>query len=131
MKTIILFVILTMAFASCDKNDNGILLNVSSSQWYTSTQAGTAGGFCNTKLVISGSTNADKVTVETHGDGVISEQSVLLDSKKNFTKNTVAIAFLHYSDTPPGGTFEMSTVVRAIKGLDTLKVTVKSGTLKY
>jgi hypothetical protein len=67
MKTIFLYVALIFAFASCKKDDTGIVLNISSAQWHTSTN----GGFWNLELILSGSTNADKVKVETHGDGLL------------------------------------------------------------
>ena len=47
-------------------------------------------------LVISGSINADKVTVETHGDGLIGFYDIVLDSKNNFSNDTIGISFTFF-----------------------------------
>jgi len=81
--------------------------------------------------VFSSSTNADKVTVRTYGDGVITDQNIVLDSKKSFNRDTVTVSFTHFSGVPPSGEFERNTIVKAIKGTDTLIVILNSGKLKY
>jgi hypothetical protein len=123
----IVFLLVIMAFASCSKKEdyNPATLNITDSQWYL-TRNNYGGGMVNLKL--EGSTNGDKVTVETHGDGVISDENVKLDSQKNFNIDIV-IAFTVHS--VPVGEFEVSTKVMAYKGMDTLSVPLNSGKLKY
>ena len=126
MKRIIfLFVIIT--FASCsNKEDNSpATLSITNSQWYL-TRTNYGGGMVNLK--IEGSTNGNKVTVRTSGDGVISDENVELDSKKNFNKDVV-ISFT--ATSVPSTEFEVSTKVMAYKGTDTLIVPLNSGKLKY
>jgi len=126
MKRIIfLFVIIT--FASCsNKEDNSpATLSITNSQWYL-TRTNYGGGMVNLK--IEGSTNGNKVTVRTSGDGVISDENVELDSKKNFNKDVV-ISFT--ATSVPSGEFEVNTKVMAYKGIDTLVVPLNSGKLKY
>lgn len=138
-----LLMILSVLLASCIKDGNkgpgaayvdlnGTSLILLNAQWISSTKSySEGGGFWFLSLVLSGSTNADKVTVETYGDGVIGEQNISLDSQKYFSNDTIGISFSHYSTTPPSGEFSMSTTIKACKGLDTLKVTLNSGNLKY
>jgi hypothetical protein len=124
-KIIFLFVII--AFASCSKNEDHspATLNITNSQWYL-TRTNYGGGMVNLK--IEGSTNGDKVTIRTHGDGVNSDENVELDSRKNFNKDVV-ISFT--ATSVPSSEFEVSTKVMAYKGADTLIVTLNSGKLKY
>ena len=124
-RIIILFVII--AFASCSKKEDNIpaTLNITNSQWYL-TRTNYGGGMVNLK--IEGSTNGDKVTIRTHGDGVNSDLNVELDSEKNFYKDVV-ISFT--ATSVPTTEFEVSTKVMAYKGTDTLVVTLNSGILKY
>jgi hypothetical protein len=115
-----------IGFASCSKyEDKATALDITNSQWYL-TRNNYGGGMVNLKL--SGSTNSDKVTIRTFGDGVVSDENVELDSKKNFNKDIV-ISFT--ATSVPGGEFEASTKVMAYKGSDTLVVTLNSGKLKY
>jgi hypothetical protein len=123
MKNII-FLLIIIGFASCLIRDDATL-SISNSQWYL-TRNILGGGEVNLK--ISGSTNGDKVTVRTYGDGVIFDENVELDSKKNFNKD-VGISFT--ATSVPSGEFEMSTKVMAYKGSDTLVVPLNSGKLKY
>ena len=126
MKRIIfLFVIIT--FASCsNKEDNSpATLSITNSQWYL-TRTNYGGGMVNLK--IAGSTNSDKVTIRTYGDGLVSDENVELDSRKNFNKDVV-ISFT--ATSVPSGEFEVNTKVMAYKGIDTLVVPLNSGKLKY
>lgn len=96
--------------------------------WFTTA----LNSFGTVKVVISGSTNADKLTVETYGDGIIGVKDVILDSKKNFANDTTEISFTHFASSGvPNGLFQSTTKIRAIKGTDTLVQTVKSGLLSY
>jgi len=124
-KIIFLFVII--AFACCSKKEDHspATLNITNSQWYL-TRTNYGGGMVN--LNIKGSTNGDKVTFRTHGDGVNSDENVELDSGKNFNKDVV-ISFT--ATSVPSTEFEVSTKVMAYKGTDTLIVPLNSGKLKY
>jgi hypothetical protein len=111
------------------RDSKGTIITITNSLWFTTTTNSKSFGQVN--LSITGSTNADKVSVLTSGDGVIGEQNILLDSKKSFKTDTVVISFSHFSGTPPTTGFERSTVIKAYKGSDTLTVTLNSGKLRY
>lgn len=123
----IVFLLLIMTFASCSKKEDNspATLNITDSRWYL-TRTNYGGGMVNLK--IAGSTNGDKVTVRTYGDGVNSDENVELDSKKNFNKDIV-ISFT--ATSVPSGEFEVTTKVMAYKGMDTLTLPLNSGKLKY
>jgi hypothetical protein len=116
-----------IALASCSKKENNspATLSITNSQWYL-TRTNYGGGMVNLKIV--GSTNGDKVTIRTYGDGVRSDENVELDSKKRFNKDIV-ISFT--ATSVPSGEFEVSTKIMAYKGTDTLTVPLNSGILKY
>lgn len=122
-----IFLLVIIVFASCSKKEDNsdTTLNITNSQWYL-TRTNYGGGMVN--LEIAGSTNSDKVTIRTSGDGVKSDENVELDSKKNFNKDIV-ISFT--ATSVPSGEFEVSTKVMAYKGSDTLVVPLNSGKLKY
>jgi hypothetical protein len=123
----IIFLLSIIALASCSKKENNspATLSITNSQWYL-TRTNYGGGMVNLKIV--GSTNGDKVTIRTYGDGVRSDENVELDSKKRFNKNIV-ISFT--ATSVPSGEFEVSTKIMAYKGTDTLTVPLNSGILKY
>ena len=122
-----IFLLIIIGFASCSKkeDDKDISLSMTTSQWYL-TRTNYGGGMVNLK--IAGSTNSDKVTVRTYGDGVESDENVELDSNKNLNKDVV-ISFT--ATSVPSGEFEVTTKVMAYKGTDTLVVPLNSGKLKY
>jgi hypothetical protein len=123
----IIFLLLIIALASCSKKEDNspATLSITNSQWYL-TKTNYGGGMVNLK--IAGSTNSDKVTVRTYGDGVVSDENVELDSNKNFNKDVV-ISFT--ATSVPIAEFEVTTKVMAYKGTDTLVVPLNSGKLKY
>jgi hypothetical protein len=147
---IVLFLCFILAFVSCSTKDNadltndftqsandstrvysdfkGASLNIINSVWFTTTTNSNSFGQVN--LAISGSTNADKVTVMTYGDGVLYEKNIQLVLSKGFTNDTTWISFTHFSGTLPTTGFEISTIIKAYKGSDTLMVTLNSGKLK-
>ena len=88
-------------------------------------------GYGGVNLSIAGTTNADKVLVQTHGDGLIGFDELILDSNKNFKQDSIGISFNYFSEGKITTTFEMITDILAIKGDDTLVATLKSGLLKY
>ena len=79
-------------------------------------------------MKIEGSTNSDKVTIRTYGDGVVTDENVELDSSKNFNKDVI-ISFT--ATSVPSGEFEVNTKVMAYKSTHTLVVPLNSGKLKY
>lgn len=143
MKKSILTLGLVLLLFSCSKNDDdngftkssdssirnyssekGTTLQLTNSTWFTEKE----GEFGFVSLIISGSTNADKVTVLTIGDGLRMDESILLDANKKFANDTIGISFTHAASNDA---FEPSTQIKAIKGIDTLVVNVKGGLLKY
>lgn len=120
-----LYLVLTvLVFASCSKTEEPVL-NITDTEWYLDRNI-LGGG--SVHLIIEGNTDADKVTVRTSGDGVISDVDVELDSDKYFSKNIV-ISFT--ATTVPEAEFEASTVVKAYKGSAVLSVPLSSGKLQY
>lgn len=111
------------------KDSKGTIITIINSLWFTTTTNSKSFGQVN--MAITGSTNADRVTVLTSGDGVLSEQDILLETDKSFKPDTVGISFSHFSGQPPATVFERSTVIKAYKGSDTLTVTLNSGKLRY
>ena len=107
----------------------GTSLTIKNSVWFTTTTNSNSFGQIN--LAITGSTNVDKVTVMMHGDGVPSEENILMDASKGFKNDTVVISFTHFSGALPTSFIETSTVIKAYRGTDTLKITLNSGKLKY
>ena len=120
----IIFLLVIIGFVSCSKRED-VTLNITNSQWYL-TRNILGGGEVNLKIL--GSTNGDKVTVRTYGDGVIFDENVELDSKKNFNKD-VGISFT--ATSVQSGEFEMSTKVTAYRGNDSTMIPLNSGKLKY
>ena len=72
---------------SCIKNEDPIhedpILNIGSTEWYLE-RINDTGGSVHLKIV--GSTNGDKVTVRTFGDGLISDKSLELNSENSLMK---------------------------------------------
>ena len=116
----IIFLLVIIAFTSCTKKDD-VILHITDSQWYLTNNNYGSG---DVHLKISGSTNGDEVLISLSRNSGI---SLLLDSKKNFNSDIV----INFFATVPGGEFEMSTRVMAIKGSDTLSVPLNSGKLKF
>lgn len=136
-----------MAFVSCTTKDEvstdftrnandstcvyttttGISLTISNSMWFTTTTNSNSFGQVN--LALTGTTNADKISIMTYGDGVSGERGIQLDTSKSFTNDTTVISFTHFSGNIPVTGFETSTILKAYKGLDTLKIKVNSGKL--
>jgi len=124
MKTSMVCLGFIVMLISCTKKDESskVLLNLTKSKWVTSKN----GEFRNTIVILSGTTNADKLTVETYGDGLIDQYPIVLDSKKSFSNDTVGISFQHLGTSPYDSTITVSTKVRAYKGNDTLVVVLSN-----
>jgi hypothetical protein len=121
----IIFLLIIIGFISCSKKEDATL-NITNSQWYLTRNTLIPAGVVNLK--IAGSTNGDKVTVRTYGDGVIFDENVELDSKKDFNAD---IVILFFATSVPSGEFEVNTEIMAYKGSDTLVVPINSGKLEY
>ena len=111
--------------AGISKNENGINLNLTIAQWHL-VQYQNNGG--EVKLNISGSTNADRVTIRSRGDGFISDGELILDANKKFSDD-VQISF--FGTSLPKGIFEESVLIKAYKGNDSLLLTLNSGSLHF
>jgi len=123
MKTYIYFTFLFLALAACSKNDDPTLM-VTRSEW--NLERINNGGAVH--LIIEGSTTADKVTIKTYGDGVISYKNIELDSKKHFSDDVV----ISFSVTSvPTEEFVLSTELKIYKKTNMIAVTLTSGKLKY
>ena len=123
MKTPIYFTFLFLALVSCSKNDDPTLM-VTRSEW--NLERINSGGAVH--LIIEGSTTADKVTIKTYGDGVVSDKNIELDSKKHFSDDVV----ISFSVTSvPTEEFVLSTELKIYKKTNMIAVTLTSGKLKY
>lgn len=127
MKKFLQFLLLVGVSLACSKeaDQNKPAITITNSQWYLD-EFLYGGGTVNLK--ISGSTDGEKLTVRTFGDGVVSDENVELDAHKNFNKDIVIRFFI---TTVPGGEFEVATKVMAFRGADTTVITLNSGKLKY
>ncbi len=123
--------LLLFLVAACKKDDTdgqrvtdkGVYVMLDNSKWYLTRQGN--GGSVSVKL--NGTTNADKVTIVTVGDGLAGEYNLPLSSGK--FNGDVGISFT--ATSVPAGVFHESTVLKAYKGTDTLKLTLNSGDLQY
>jgi len=146
MKNTFILLSMFMILVSCSKNDSkndsdkftkiindsirnysspkGTTLQLTNTTWYTERIY----GFGNLNLIITGSTNADRVTVLTRGDGLLGDYNVTLNSNNEFINDTIGILFTH---APSDDFISTFTEIKAYKDLDTLVVKLKSGQLKY
>jgi hypothetical protein len=111
-------------------NSNKIILNVTKSYWYTSTLQATKLTFGHVNLIVAGETNAEKVTVQTKGDGVIGEYPLKLRNGKFC--DTIQISFtlditLPYNSAP----FYSTTTLKAYLQSDVLETILTSDPLNY
>ena len=143
MRTAILLMSLLFAFTACSKDEdsqdptidypnskvytstNGTMLVLHSAEWYL-TKASNGGG--DVHLKISGLTNGDRLTIQIHGDGLISDDNLEMDTNKSFNKDII-ISF--FATSLPTGEFEKSTTLKVYRGSDVLTVDLKSGKLKF
>lgn len=144
MKTSVLVAGVILYIFSCSKNNDvtnsstkntndsirnyvsskGITLQLTKSVWFTQKK----NGFGSVMLVVSGSTNADYVSVLSYGDGLLYDSNIKLDSNKKFTNDTIEISFTHAPSDKP---VDAKTTITAYTGSDTLTVRLNGGQLKY
>ena len=87
---------------SCSKenqqeNQKELELSITMTEWYTSISDREFGEI---HLKIEGNTNAELVTIETYGDGLMGCKEIQLDQNMNFSEGLM-IAFYPYWDTIP------------------------------
>ena len=114
-------------FVGCLSLNNQPILSLSYVEWYTTTEEIGELTFGYVHLDLSGSTNGDRVTVITYGDGVIDELELDLDQDKKFSQDIV-IKFTHAADNTPQ---KYSTVLTAYKGSSTTSISLESEELTY
>ncbi len=127
-KTLVLMLILLLpVFLLSGCLNNQPILSLSFVEWYTTTEVIGELTFGYVHLDLSGSTNGDRVTVITYGDGVIDELELDLDQDKKFSQDIV-IRFTHAADNTPQ---KYSTVLTAYKGSSTTSISLESEELTY
>ena len=123
MKPYIFLTLLLLAFTSCTKNDDPAL-RLTREEWYTVRMD--YGG--SVHLIIEGTTNADRVTVTTYGDGLISDHEIDIKWNNHF-KADVGISFIVSKVLP--GEFVSSTELKIHKKTNMITMTLTSDKLNY
>ena len=124
MKPYIFLTLLLLAFTSCTKNDDPAL-KLTREEWYTvRTDYGGS-----VHLIIEGTTNADRVTVTTYGDGLISDHEIDINLFNHF-KADVGISFI-VTTAPLTGKFVSNTELKIYKNTNMITMALTSDTLKY
>ena len=121
----IIVVIVFLFFSGCSYESPVVALT--HIEWYTTTETIDDFTFGFIRLSISGTTNGDKVTIMTYGDGVILEKEIDLDQNNQFNEE-VTIAFTHMVDDGPR---IYSTTLTAYKGSRFNKIDLVSDGLTY
>ncbi len=105
-------------------NSNNTYIHLAPQEWYLSKH----NSFLSVKAFISGSTNADSITIRTYGDGLIMDTEIELNPEKEFGKD-ITVSFTSAPVT--GKEFTPSTKLVVYKDSDTLHVKLKGCTLLY
>jgi hypothetical protein len=121
----IIIVMVLLFFSGCSYESPVVALT--HIEWYTTTETIGDFTFRFIRLSISGTTNGDKVTIMTYGDGVILEKEINLDQNNQFNEE-VTIAFTHMVDDGPR---IYSTTLTAYKGSRFNKIDLVSDGLTY
>ncbi len=116
-------------------SSEGTLLTITRSEWlavYEEIDDDTSRYWAVSRvfLIISGSTNADRVTVRNIGTGLFHEEDVLLDDQKHFDYDTTSIVRGHHG-TPPIYPFTVETCIKAYRPTDTLVIWFESGEMRF
>jgi hypothetical protein len=130
-------VVIALFFTSCKKSNEGVSpgsqkysdakgtdITTDAVKWYLTTEGN--GGTVHIKF--SGTTNADKITITTNGDGLSSDIPITITSSGQFTEDIPVSFSAAARATAP---FQESTVLKAYKERDILSVTLNSGNLQY
>ena len=124
---ILMLIVLLPIFLLSGCLNNGPILLISSSDWYTAIEEIDGLTFGYVRLDLSGSTTGDKVTLTTYGDGIIEEYELGLDQDKAFSQD-ILIKFTHEADDIARS---YNTVVTAYSGNATTKISLESEELNY
>ncbi len=124
---VLMLILLLPVFLLSGCLNNQPILSLFYEEWYTTTEQIGDLTFGYVYLDLSGSTNGDRVTVITYGDGVIDELELDLDQDKKFSQDIV-IRFTHAADNVPR---RYSTVLTAYKGSSTTSTSLESEELTY
>lgn len=121
----IIIVMVFLFFSGCTDNLPAVVLT--HIEWYTTTETIGDFTFGFVRLSISGTTNGDKVTIITYGDGAILEEEIDLDQNNQFNEE-MTIVFTHMADDVPR---IYSTTLTAYKGNRFNKIDLVSDGLTY
>ncbi len=125
-KTVFLIIIFVfLSFSGC--LEDAPELTLTHVHWYTSSESINNLTFGYVHLEISGLTNGERMTVLTHGDGVISELELVVDQDGHFSQNVV-IQFTHVADDIPR---IYSTIITAYQGNHFTRISLESEELVY
>jgi hypothetical protein len=99
-KTILLFAILLPVFLNCKINEQKkMTLNVTSSEWYTTTSTFNDNKFCNVYLKVKGSSNAGLLSISTSGDGLAGCGEIKCNSDNLFSEDILICYFPIHDST--------------------------------
>jgi hypothetical protein len=105
-------------------NSNNTYIHLKTQEWYLKNH----NSFMSVKLLVSGSSNGDSITIRTYGDGLIMDAEIELNPEKEFEKD-ITISFTAAPVT--GKEFTPSTKLIVYKDSDTLNVDLQGCTLRY
>lgn len=117
-----LILLLILNIASCFQDIN-LTLDITKAEW----SAVLDNGFGEIHLKIAGKTSGDNVTIETHGDGLISEYELELDDDGNFDEDVI----ISFTSAPDDTARKYNTVVKAYKYSAVNKVSLESPELNF
>ena len=137
---IICLIILIAALNGCKELKNSTSKNPNSKKieikiyqafWFTKTEKLTHAIVGHVNLAIKGKTNAERITIRTFGDGVISDQNLNINPNGLFN-DTIEICFNYISPIPDHTiTKDSKTILKAYLGTETIDTTFTSGSLQY
>ena len=97
-KSIVMLLLTVPILLNCQKNESELLsLNIATQEWYTSTHTFNNNLFCDVHVKISGTTNAELLSIKTYGDGLMGCSEIKCDSGKFISD--VIICFFMLNDT--------------------------------
>lgn len=129
MKKILLtlaLLVVVMNFTGCN-SDKKAKISIEKAEWSTEKESVGELMFGKVKLHISGSTNCERVTVMTYGDGIPSEVELTVKSGK--FEGSEIIEFT--SSAVTGAAVEAGTIVKGYNGDDEKEIEIESENLTY
>jgi hypothetical protein len=107
-----------------------IEFHVTKTDWYTKTFPANELTFGYVYFVVQGTTNAERITVQTYGDGLIGDYPIKIVN--GIFNDTVQISFTHAVNSISSSfTFYSSTILKACLGSEILEMNFNSGVLQY